>query len=64
MADSKERVKRYLDANKGKKITLSELAGETSASHGELKRLARQFEREGRLKFIGANGSGDMYEIL
>lgn len=64
MADSKERVKQYLDANKGRKVTLSELAGETNASLGEVKRLAKQFEREGRLKFAGANGSGDMYEIL
>lgn len=60
---TKERVKQYLNANKGKKITLSELAAETSVSFSKLKRLAKQFERAGRLKFVGANGSGDMYEI-
>jgi DNA-binding IclR family transcriptional regulator len=56
-------MKQYLDANRGKKITLSELAAETNMSFSKLKRLAKQFERAGRLKFVGANGSGDMYEI-
>ncbi|WP_028895600.1 hypothetical protein [Syntrophorhabdus aromaticivorans] len=60
---TKERMKQYLDANRGKKITLSELAAETNMSFSKLKRLAKQFERAGRLKFVGANGSGDMYEI-